>query len=80
MWRALYRLPDGRRVHKTIGPAWTQRGRPVAGTFTKRTAEAWLRDVLVEARRGTLPDLTKTGVTFATACQDYLAHKEADGD
>lgn len=55
MWRALYRLPDGRRVHKTIGPAWTQRGRPAAGTFTKRTAEAWLRDVLGEARRGTLP-------------------------
>jgi integrase len=71
-------LPDGRRVHKTIGPAWTQRGRPAAGTFTKRTADAWLRDVLSEARRGTLPGLTKTGVTFAAACDDYLAHKEAD--
>ena len=78
VWRALYRLPDGRRVHKTIGPAWTQRGRPTAGTFTKRTAEAWLRDVLDEARRGTLPGMTKTGVSFAAACADYLAHKESD--
>ena len=65
VWRALYRLPDGRRVHKTIGPAWTQRGRPAAGTFTKRTAEAWLRDVLDDARRGTLMGMTKTGVSFA---------------
>lgn len=55
------RPADGRRVHKSTGPAWTQRGRPAAGTFTKRTAEAWLRDVLGEARRGTLPGLTKTG-------------------
>ena len=46
-----YRLPDGRRIHKTIGPAWTQRGRPATVTFTKPTAEAWLRDVLDGAPR-----------------------------
>ena len=46
VWHAKYRLPDGRQVKKTIGPAWTERGRPAAGYFTKRTAEAWLRDVL----------------------------------
>jgi hypothetical protein len=45
-WRAKYRLPDGRHKHRTIGPAWTQRGRPADGYFTKRTAEGWLRDVL----------------------------------
>jgi integrase len=78
VWRALYRLPDGRRVHKTIGPAWTQRGRPPAGWFTKRLAEDWLRDVLDQARRGTLPGMMRTGVTFADACEDYLAYKEAD--
>ncbi len=54
VWYAKYRLPDGRQVQKKIGPAWTERGRPPAGYFTKRTAEAWLRDVLDEARRGTL--------------------------
>ena len=43
VWRAKYRLPDGRQVQKTIGPAWTARGRPPVGYWTKRTAEAWLR-------------------------------------
>jgi hypothetical protein len=45
VWRAKYRLPDGRHKHRT-GPVWTQRGRPADGYFTKRTAEGWLRDVL----------------------------------
>src|SRR3954468_1760358 len=34
VWRAKYRLPDGRQVKKTIGPAWTERGRPAAGYYT----------------------------------------------
>ena len=55
VWYAKYRLPDGRQVQKKIGPAWTERGRPAAGFFTKRTAEAWLRDVQDQARAGTLP-------------------------
>jgi integrase len=42
VWYAKYRLPDGRQVKKRIGPAWTSRGRPAAGYYTKRTAEAWL--------------------------------------
>ena len=78
VWRALYRLPDGRRVHRTLGPAWTGRGRPPAGYFTKRLAEDWLREILDQARRGTLPGMVRTGVTFAEACEDYLAHKESD--
>ena len=49
VWFAKYRLPDGRQVQKRIGPAWTERGRPPAGYFTKRTAEDWLRRVLDEA-------------------------------
>jgi hypothetical protein len=64
-WYAKYRLPDGRQVQKRIGPAWTERGRPAAGDYTKRTAEAWLRAVLDEAQRGTLPGLVQTGATFA---------------
>ncbi len=42
-WYAKFRLPDGRQVQRLIGPAWTERGRPVAGCSTKRGAEAWLR-------------------------------------
>jgi hypothetical protein len=36
---AKYRLPDGRQIQKKLGLAWTERGRPPAGYFTKRTAE-----------------------------------------
>jgi integrase len=80
VWRAKYRLPDGRQVQRTIGPAWTARGRPAAGFFTKRTAEAWLSSVLSAARAGTLPGMVRTGVTFAEACEEYLRWLEQDRD
>jgi integrase len=35
-----------------LGPAWTGRGRPPAGYFTKRLAEDWLRNTLDEIRFG----------------------------
>jgi integrase len=79
-WYAKYRLPDGRQIQRRIGPAWTERGRPGAGYFTKRTAEAWLRDVLDEARRGTLPGLVKTDVTFAEAAEEWLRYVDHDRD
>jgi integrase len=80
VWRAKYRLPDGRQVKKTIGPAWTERGRPAAGYYTKRTAQAWLDDVLAHARAGTLPGMVRTGATFADACDEYLRYVEFDLD
>jgi integrase len=70
VWYAKYRLADGRQVQKRIGPAWTERGRPAAGYFTKRTADAWLQDVLAEVRRGT--GMARTGVTFADAAGEWL--------
>jgi integrase len=78
VWRAKYRLPDGRQVKKTLGPAWTYRGRPQAGYFTKRTAEAWLRRTLAEAAAGTLPGMVRTGATVADACAEYLRYIEQD--
>ena len=77
-WYAKYRLPDGRQVQKRIGPAWTERGRRRDGWYTKRTAEAWLQDVLAEARRGTLPGSVRTGVTFADAAREWLRFIEED--
>jgi integrase len=77
-WYAKYRLPDGRQVQKKLGPAWTERGRPPAGYYTKRTAEAWLREVLDEARRGTLPGMVRTGVTFADAAAEWLRFIQED--
>jgi integrase len=78
VWYAKYRLPDGRQVQKKIGPAWADRGRPPEGYFTKRTAEAWLQDVLAQARRGALPGMRKTGVTFAEAAEEWMRFIEQD--
>ena len=52
VWYAKYRLPGERQVKKKLGPAWTGRGRPPAGYFTKRLAEEWMRSALDQARRG----------------------------
>lgn len=79
-WYAKYRLPDGRQVQRRIGPAWSERGRPPASYFTKRTAEAWLRDQLDQARRGTLPGMVRTGATFADAAAEWLRYIEHDRD
>jgi len=78
VWYAKYRVPDGRQVQKKIGPAWTGRGRPADGYFTKRTAQAWLDDVLSKARAGTLPGMTARGVTFADAATEWLRLVEDD--
>lgn len=77
-WYAKYRLPDGRQVQTHIGPAWTERGRPAAGYFTKRTAQAWLDDVLAQARRGELPGMVLTGATVADAAAEWLRWAEHD--
>jgi hypothetical protein len=46
------------------------------GYFTKRLAEDWLRDLLDEARRGTLPGIVRTGATFADAAAEFLRYAE----
>lgn len=78
VWYAKYRLPDGRQVQKKIGPAWADRGRPPVGYFTKRTAEAWLHDLLDQARRGTLPGMRSGDATFAEAAEEWLRFIEQD--
>jgi integrase len=77
-WYAKYRLPDGSQVQKKLGPAWTQRGRPSTGYFTKRTAQAWLDETLSEARRGELAGMVRTGVTFAQAAEEWLRYVEQE--
>ncbi len=77
-WYAKYRLPDGRQLQRKLGPAWSERGRPPAGYFTKRLAEDWLRELLDQARRGTLPGMVRTGATFADAASEFLRYAEHD--
>ncbi len=78
VWYAKYRLPDDRQVQKRIGPAWSERGRPPAGYYTKRQAEEWLREVIHQARKGTLPGMVRTGATFAHAASEFLRYAEQD--
>ena len=61
-------------MEKRLGPAWTERGRPPSGYFTKRTAEDSLRSTLEQARRGELPGMVRTGATFADAAAEYLRY------
>ena len=77
-WYAKYRLPDGRQLSRKLGLAWSERGRPPAGYFTKRLAEDWLRELLDQARRGTLPGMVRTGATFADAAAEFLRYAEHD--
>ena len=78
VWYAKYRLSDGRQVQRRLGRAWTERGRPPVGYLTKRTAEAELRSILDAARRGTLPGMVRTGVTFSQAAAEWLRFIEED--
>lgn len=78
VWYAKYRLPDGRQVQKKLGPAWTRRGRPEAGYFTKTTAQAWLDSTLAAARRGELAGMVRTGATFSDAAAEWLRYCEHD--
>jgi integrase len=80
VWYAKYRLADGRQVQKKLGPAWSGRGRPANGHFTKRTAEDWLGSTLEQARRGTLTGMVQTGATFADAAAEWLRYIEHDRD
>ncbi len=76
VWYCKYRLPEGRQVQKRLGPAWTSRGRPAEGYFTKTKAEAELRRILSKADAGTLPGQVKTGVTLTTAADEWLRYVE----
>jgi hypothetical protein len=74
-WYAKYRGPlrgaDGTVVIKQsevkIGPAWTGNGRPPDGTYTRKTAQAWLDALLVDLRRGVGVPNAGAAATFADA-------------
>jgi hypothetical protein len=79
VWYARYREPSGRQHEKLIGGVWTGSGRPPLGYFTKRMAEDWLREWLLEdAQRadGGLP--VETTATFADAAEEYVRHATED--
>lgn len=78
VWYLRARLGDGREVRRRIGPDWSGSGRPAAGHYTRKTAQAVLDELLVEARRGTLPIREKSGATFADAAAEWLRYAEQE--
>jgi integrase len=77
-WVAKWR--DAAGQHKRVlGKAWTGKGRPPEGYFTKRLAQQALDEILADARRGSVvPARVRTQVTFADVCEDFLAWMEQD--
>jgi integrase len=78
-WYAKYRgpvrLPDGQLAWKQteakIGPGWTGIGRPPAGSYTQKTAQAWLDAKLTDLRRGIgIPNIGDSA-TFADAAAEW---------
>src|SRR5207253_3738198 len=67
-------------VRKRLGPAWREGGRPPAGYYTRRPAEAGLQALLADARGGNLPDALarRSGVIFRDASAEYLRYVEHD--
>jgi integrase len=76
VWYAKLRLPDGRQQKKRLGLAWTEKTAPPDGYFTKGKAQAYLDELLRQARDGSLPGMVKTGKTFADAAAEWLAYCE----
>jgi integrase len=66
-----YRDREGRQVKRRLGPVWREKGRPPAGYYTRRTAEAELRRVLTDAERGATSSRS-TGATFGDAAEDWF--------
>lgn len=79
VWYVKYRTADGRQVQKLLGPAWTEKGRPPVGYFTKKMAQDALGELLTDARRGTLA-VNRAGATFADAAAEFLRWLEQDRD
>lgn len=76
VWYAKYRLPDGRQQKKRLGLAWTEKTAPPDGYFSKGKAQAYLDELLRQARDGSLPGIVKTGKTFTDASAEWLAYCE----
>ena len=78
VWYMKWRDHEGQHKRR-IGSAWTETGPPPAGWFREREANAALQQVLVEARQG-ISVQRRTGITFATAANDWYEHGMLERD
>jgi integrase len=78
VWYAKYRGPDGRQRQRSIGRAWSGKGRPPAGFFTSRTAELWLAQTLDREAEQAVAGSKVGEVLFADAAREWLRYVEHD--
>jgi integrase len=78
-WYVKYRVFDPatggmRQVQKRLGPAHAGKGRPAAGTWTKKAAADRLAEILTDANRGELDArfAPSSGKTFGEASAEWL--------
>jgi integrase len=76
VYYAHVRLPDGARLQRRLGPAWTMRSRPPAGHLTRGQAETRLSAIL--AGEDPAVNVKPTHCTFGQACGDWLSYIEHD--
>jgi len=74
VWYVKWRDANGQH-QKKLGPAWTGKGKPPAGFFRRKEAEAALQAQLTDSRRGAAARV-RTRVTFADAALEWLRHGE----
>jgi hypothetical protein len=77
VWRAKYRLPDGRHIQSTIGRVWTERRSE--SYFAKGTAHPWLRDVPATPSAVVLPGMVRTGEPSPTPPRSTSATSRRTG-
>jgi integrase len=73
---ASIRLPDGRRIQRSLGRAWLSRSRPPARHITRVQAERRLAEILAGADPGIV--VRGGGVTFEVAAENWLAYVRDD--
>jgi integrase len=78
VWEVKIRPPHGKQFTKVLGKVWNGRTKAPEGYLTKTQAQGVLRGMLVEADEGRLARTRAVGVTFATACDEYLRYVEHD--
>jgi integrase len=77
VYYAHVRTADGRRLHRRLGPAWTQRSRPPKGYLTRAQAEVRLAEILA-GQDDTALVAPASGATFTHAAREWLRYVEHD--
>lgn len=65
-------------MQRRLGPEWREGGRAPAGYYTRKSAQAALREIVADAQRGRLPGQIRTGATFGDAVDEWLRYVEHD--